>query len=188
MVDRDIRGALRKRLDEAHRDDSATLLLDELGVCEGRARVDMAVVNGTLAGFEIKSDEDTLVRLPRQVEAYERVFDFTTLVVGTKHADRAVDLLPSTWGVLCAVEDEREVALEPRRSAERNNNVDPFCVAQLLWRDEALALLERHGLERGLRSKPRHVLWRALADQLSQDDLASAVRDQLRSRVGWRSG
>ena len=34
--------------------------VEELGVCRGRVRVDVAVVNGTLHGYEIKSDRDSL--------------------------------------------------------------------------------------------------------------------------------
>src|SRR5271156_2900941 len=46
---------------------SDTEILHELKMPRPSGRVDMAVINGRLCGFEIKSDFDSLSRLPRQV-------------------------------------------------------------------------------------------------------------------------
>jgi hypothetical protein len=48
-------------------------MLDEFGLEHGEVRVDVAVINGELHGYEIKSERDTLERLPRQVKAYSAV-------------------------------------------------------------------------------------------------------------------
>ena len=66
MRDCDIRKALRKRLEEAHKGESGTRIVEEFGLCQGRARIDVAVFNGFINGFEIKSARDTLKRLPGQ--------------------------------------------------------------------------------------------------------------------------
>ena len=187
MRDRDIRAALWELLQKNHADDRDTLVLDELGICEGETRADVAVVNGSLSAFEIKSDRDTLTRLPRQVEVYQRVFDVVTVIVGGRYVERIVDIVPNDWGVIQAVPAEESVKLKPFREPKKNDAVDPFSLAQLLWRDEALALLEDRGLARGLRSKPRRVLWQAIAEQLSLVEVSEAVRVQLKTREGWRS-
>lgn len=49
--------------------DADTLVVDELDLC-GLTRVDVAVVNGHLSGFEIKGSTDSLRRLPGQVAVY----------------------------------------------------------------------------------------------------------------------
>ena len=85
MRDRDVRKALHHKVLKEHHGDTNTLVLDELGLRHGVARVDVAVVNGYLHGFEIKSDSDTLDRLPSQVTIYNAVLDRATLVVGEKH-------------------------------------------------------------------------------------------------------
>jgi hypothetical protein len=187
MRDRDIRAALWSLLDEQHADDPDTLVLDELGICQGETRADVAVVNGSLAAFEIKSDRDTLARLPGQVEAYQRVFDVVTVIVGGRYVERIVEAIPETWGVIRAVSESQSVELQFLRQPTKNDRVDPLSVAQLLWRDEALALLEERGLARGLRSKPRRLLWQAIVDQLSPEEVSEAVRAQLKAREGWRS-
>ena len=82
--DVDIRSALRSRLLAKHAADADTVIIDELGVCRGKVRVDVAVVNGMLHGYEIKSDRDNLRRFSGQVDFYGKVLDRATLVVGEK--------------------------------------------------------------------------------------------------------
>jgi hypothetical protein len=187
MRDRDIRLALHELLRAEHRDDQDTLVLDELGLCQGAVRADVAVVNGSLAGFEIKSDRDTLERLPRQAEIYGRVFDYVTLIVGKKHATGISKKIPSFWGIVVVSSGAAGLSLKTRRAARRNKKVDPHAVARLLWRDEALKVLGRHELDRGLRSKPRRELWLALATGLATEELSDEVRKTLRARADWRS-
>jgi len=97
--DRELREALHHKLLKEHHGDTNTLVLDELGLRHGTCRVDIAVVNGYLHGYEIKSDADTLQRLPGQVSVYCAVLDRATLVVGEKHAEKAKAHLPDWWGL-----------------------------------------------------------------------------------------
>src|SRR5262249_24594293 len=46
----------------------------EFWVPRTNERADVAALGSSLWGFEIKTDRDTLSRLPRQVEAYSRLF------------------------------------------------------------------------------------------------------------------
>lgn len=188
MRDRDIRSCLRALLEAEHKGDDDTLILDELGLLQGAARVDMAVVNGSLAAWEIKSERDTLRRLAGQANAYGRVFDYVTLVAAPAHVAKVEASLPVWWGVSVAVQnDAGEVAIEVRRSPQRNLGTDSGAVAELLWREEALAVLESRGLDGGLRSRPRRALWSALVEHLPSAELASEVRAALKSRQGWRA-
>jgi hypothetical protein len=187
MRDLDIRLALHSLLREEHEGDRETLILDELGLCQGTVRADVAVINGSLAGFEIKSDSDTLERLPRQAEIYGRVFDYVTLIVGKKHARGISKRVPRYWGIVVVSQEGGELVLRRRRTAKRNRGVDPYAVARLLWRDEALEILTARGLDEGLRGKPRRVLWQALAVGMPAEELAQEVRKTLRAREDWRS-
>ncbi len=65
-----------------HECDHDTKVVQEMGVWNGTVRIDIAVINGELGGFELKSDSDNLLRLPAQAELYSRVFDrMTSLLV-----------------------------------------------------------------------------------------------------------
>jgi hypothetical protein len=188
-TDIEIRKILKARLLAAFREDPETLILEELGLRHGATRVDMVVVNGSLHGFEIKSDRDTLKRLPRQAKMYSEILDYVTLVVGQRHAVKAKPTVPNWWGIQVADRDQDgKVRLQEERQPLENPAPDKLAIAKLLWRDEAIMLLEELGAADGIRSKPRRVVYARLAEVIPIDALRFRVRHQLRSRTDWRSG
>ncbi|MDQ3817216.1 MAG: sce7726 family protein [Acidobacteriota bacterium] len=187
MCDRDIRLALRKRLDLAHQCEQSTLVIEELGLCEGAARVDIAVINGSIEGYEIKSERDTLYRLRGQVEIYNKTLNKVTIVAGTQHIKRVAELVPDWWGVEEVSFENGDVAFHPRRKPSLNPCVDPHSVVQLLWREEAIEVLKDLGLSKGVLTKPRAAIWSKLADSLSVEELCSVIRECMLSRGDWRS-
>jgi hypothetical protein len=188
MKDSDIRQIILSDLDRKYKNDLNTMIIEELGLCQGEARVDIAVVNGSIHGFEIKSDQDTLNRLAGQAAIYSRVLDSITLVVGSKHLNEALKVIPKWWGVVVAKEKSGQVCLKKRRNGQLNPRLDPFALAQLLWRDEAFEALKKLDLHKGLANKPRTILWNKLTEHLATDELLALVRNFLRSRENWRSG
>lgn len=186
--DIDIRTSLHFVLKKEHKEEPDTLILDELGLCQGDARIDVAVVNGAINGYEIKSESDTLERLPRQCEVYNKVFDTVTILTASRFIEGIIDIIPEWWGVTrVEMEEDGVVHFYPFRDPQRNTQIDPFAVAQLLWRDEALGILKERGLQKGLVSKPRNVLWDALAKQLPLKELQDEVRRCLKARPRWRA-
>lgn len=187
MRDRDIRRNLRLQLERqfAH-DGPNTRILDELGICQGSARVDMAVINGVLHGYEIKSEYDTLDRLAAQQSAYSRVFDRMSIVACGAHLEKIKLSVPAWWEVNVAESRAGRVRFRCVRLGSDNPAVDAAALAQLLWRDEALQLLEDYGAAAGVRSKPRKAIWARLAEALTLGQLQSAVRATLKTRSCWR--
>lgn len=183
-----IRDILKNQLILKHSKDKTVRIIEELGVNHGSARVDIAVVNGILHGYEIKSDLDTLKRLPSQITAYNAVFDKITVVVGINHIQSAIDLIPEWWGIsLVRKNSENGLYLSKIRDAETNENIDSISLARLLWRDEALALLESINAAKGVRAKTRKVIYEKLAEELSQYQLKQKVRETLFFRPNWRA-
>jgi hypothetical protein len=164
MRDRDVRAAVRQKLAAQYAGDAAnTRIVEEMGVWSGTVRIDIAVINGELWGYELKSERDTLERLPTQANIYSKVFDRVTLVVGTRHVGAAEDAVPPWWGLIVAKGDGASVRLRSVRDAERNPAPDPRLVAELLWRDEAIAALDVFGLAKGWRDKKAKLLHQRLA-------------------------
>lgn len=186
MRELDIRTALRDSLRAEHASDPDTAVIDELGLCQGKARVDMAVVNGSLHGYEIKSERDKLARLPGQRDVYNRCFDTMTLVASGNHLTEARTIIPKWWGIVRPVERSGVVEFRPVRRARPNPTLAAEAVVQLLWREEALEVLTSLDLAKGLRTKPRKVLWAALVQALSLDDLKAQARAAIKSRGDWR--
>ncbi len=153
-----------------------------MGIWSGTVRIDIAVINGELSGFELKSDRDTLQRLPYQAELYSKVFDRLTLVVGNRHALKARGHIPEWWGVTVATQTKAGITLEAIQAAARNPSPDPYLIAQLLWKEEAVEVLDHFGLAKGWRSKRVKLIHQRLASELSFDILAREVREVLKRR------
>jgi hypothetical protein len=186
MRDYDIRYHLHNEYLAHFKRDGESIVVDELGVCNGISVVDVAVINGSLHGFEIKSDSDTLLRLPKQVESYSKVFDYATIVVNGKYVNRVAQLIPDWWGIWLIYEKDNTVQQTVIREARRNQQIDPFAVAQLLWKEEALDLLDKIGLSKGNKTKRRWLLWEILATEIPLSDLCENVRYYLKKRADWK--
>jgi len=184
--DRLIRTALNENL---LRDYPNAKIIEELGITHGAARIDIAVISGSIHGFELKSDIDTLDRLPEQIKIYNSVLDKVTLVVGKNHLFKAFNIVPEWWGVTIAkiVHSTESVTFCKIREAEENPQRDYVAVAELLWRKEALNILEKIGQAEGVRSKTRKTIYERLVEVLDGQTLSEIVRTHLCTRINWRS-
>ncbi len=188
MNDYELRHALKVKVLARHAKDPETRIVDELGLRHGAARVDIAVVNGIIHGFELKSDMDNLKRLPHQIQIYNSVLDKVTLVVGIRHADEATNLVPDWWGIKIATVGSRGAfEFESYRAARTNPSVHPLSVCKLLWREEALILLNELGEAERVRYKARALVYARLAEVADLASIQERVRRQLKSRTTWRS-
>ena len=187
MKDIHIRAALKRKLSAFYGGCSEALVVEEMGLRDGAARIDVAVISESLHGFELKSDSDRVDRLPRQCAAYAAIFDRMTLVVGPRLREKATELIPSWWGIELAEQGvDGGILFETIRTAEENLSIDALALAKLLWREEALALLIEIGHARGVLSKPRARIHARLAEASDLAFLRYRVRDRLRNRAAWR--
>lgn len=182
--DAQIRSALRSRLFIEHRDEPNTVLIEELGFCRGQARIDLAVVNGHLHGYEIKSERDSLRRLPAQIDFYGRVLDRATLVIDERHLENALAIVPPWWGVLRVAARPAGLGFAKARRGRTNPRRDARSLVELLWLDDAIELLEQRGAVRGVRGKARQMVWDRICEKLTLDEIAEAVRNHVRARAG----
>lgn len=182
MRDLDVRRAVRNWLGDEYAHDPNSYIVEEMGVWSGTVRIDIAVINGSLTGYELKSDRDTLERLPQQRDIYGHVFDYLHLVVGKRHAEHAEKLLPDWWGIRIAVADGSEIKLIPHRVPTLNPFPNPYLIAELLSKDEAVNVLDSVGLAKGWRSKPIRLIHERLAAELPLNDLKDQVRAVLKGR------
>ena len=142
LSDAEIRAAFISSLRTAYIHDQPSLVLEELGLRHGRARIDLAVIKGEIIGFELKSDLDSLQRLPEQAMVYNSVLDKITLIVTEKHLSAAMQQLFDWWGIILAqLDGDGVVSFSEVRSPKTNPLVEKVAVARLLWRAEALGIL-----------------------------------------------
>lgn len=182
-----IRSALKSDYLRHHRGRSDVLIIDELGLAHAQSRVDVAVFNGHLHGYEIKSANDSLDRLPRQLEIYSASLQKLTMVVATRHVNSVTKITPEWCGVVEVCEGPRRgVMFATHRRASVNRSIDPFMLAHLLWRSEAQLLLRQIGGSAAEIKAPRKQLYRRLADEMPVRQLAAAVKSAMESRTAWR--
>lgn len=85
MDENSIKAAVLTRIRREARGRALPVVTSEFSLNGTSIRADLAVLDECFYGIEIKSEADTLKRLPPQMEGYERYFDQTVLVVAPKH-------------------------------------------------------------------------------------------------------
>ncbi|WP_428657614.1 sce7726 family protein [Runella sp.] len=186
MRDIDIRSALHNQFLMDYRLDGISRIVDELHICGGNTIADLAVINGSLHAFEIKSSVDTLQRLRLQSDSYIKVFDYITIVVNGNHLNKVMDTMPDWFGIWLIEDEGDEVRRTIIRPARKNGSIDAFSVAQLLWKDEAIEILLQEGHSKKIKTMRKWLLWEYMAQNIPTDRLSELVRLKLKQRQNWK--
>jgi len=187
VTERFLRDLVKSELPRLVRSRSQALLVEEMEVCLGRARVDLAVIADHLIGIEIKGPKDDVTRLPGQVQAYSKCFDRVVLVVHESLARKARPLVPSWWGLVVSLQKNDRFSYEFERRPRPNPELDMDAFLSLLWREEVDALLTDL---LGTTPKPKATKKSIRAELLAQvafPILHCASLNKLRNRSEWRS-
>ncbi len=183
-TDGDIRAPLRSRLAQRHASDRDAFVVEELPIARGSSRVDLAVINGRVEGYEIKSSKDTLDRLPRQIDLYSAALERMTLVAAPKHLAEAMKIIPEWWAVFSAERGARgSVRFRRLRIGKPNPSRCPNACVELLERNELVSLLSSHGLDRGFRTATWWDLAERVMTLLPPKAIFDGVRRQLKIRT-----
>jgi hypothetical protein len=187
MRDSNIRVALHttqlRRL-KAHPD---TLVIDELGLAHARSRIDVAVINGRLHGYEIKSAKDTLDRLDAQIGIYRQTLQKLTFVAASRHVQGVLTRAPEWCGIIEAEQGPRGgIRFSVVRNARVNPDIDAVMMAHLLWRTEVVDLLTQLGYAPKELRRPRRQLYEMLCEALTLREIIASIRTFMARRQAWR--
>jgi hypothetical protein len=186
-TDGDIRSALhakRLRRAKSHPD---TLVIDELGLAHARSRIDVAVINGCIHGYEIKSAKDNLDRFATQIDIYRQTLQKLTLVAAPKHLAGIMSHAPEWCGVIAAEQGPRGgINFRVLRNAAANPEIDPVMMAHLLWRDEVIQLLGQAGYAAKDLRLPRKKLYEMLCEAMTLREITASIRAFMVQRQAWR--
>lgn len=182
-----IRSALKVFLELSHSKDKKVRIIEEFSLNHGSVRIDLAVINGIMHGYEIKSDQDNLKRLPSQMEIYNLVFKKMTLVVGKSHLFEAMKIIPEWWGIIVAkTGKDGSVILSTIREASNNQLKDIISISKLLWKEEAIKILEEANEARGMYSKSRNCIYEKISRVYTYKTIEKKVREIIFFRKDWR--
>lgn len=184
LNDSRVRELLLAELNEKYANCTDTRIINELGLDFGAARVDVAVVNGIMHGYEIKSDLDTLYRLPRQLEYYNRAFERMTIVVSRKYLDEVKEIVPDWWGIKTISRDKKR--LINIRKGRKVCHQDPSLIIKLLWKKELEGLVDFLGLPKDLKKVRKKQLLKILMEEADFKIIRMYVYSILKKRNNWK--
>ncbi len=166
---------------------TSTVIIDELDVCANSARIDIAVVNGQLHGYEIKSKQDNLERLPSQIIAYNKTFDTITIVGFESHIPNIIKIVPHWWGIKKITEHNGKIALKTVRKEKKNQTSDTQSIVRLLWKNEMLQLLYNTSMTKISKNKTRQQLCELIINNVDDKIIRKYVRNILKTREAWKA-
>lgn len=122
--DADMRAALEMWL-RLQQHESEIRLIHEFVIPRPSARIDLALINGRISGYEIKSDVDSLSRLPAQMHSYSKIFEHLSFVTTERKSKSILQKTPEWCGVIAI---SREGRFKTLRKMKLNRNVDAKCL------------------------------------------------------------
>lgn len=183
LRDGDIRRPLHVWLERQHEGCPNTGIIHELRIPRPSARADLAVINGEMVGYEIKSDVDSLARLPRQIRAFNNVFDRSYVVAAEKHVSNVERIIPEWWGIAVPVLDANSGSFDIFRIAQPNPEPRIDAALYMLRKAEIISILELHDCAKGARGKRHADVVSLAAGSIEETELRSCIRQVLRGRL-----
>jgi len=164
-----------------------TRWIEEMEVCAGRGRVDLAVITDRLIGIEIKGPRDSLARLTGQASHYSRCFDVIILVAHERWTVKAMNIIPPWWGFIQGSDAAGKYTYRLVRRPTINDQVDMGALVGLLWREEIARIFKEY-LNRAMPVRsPKRALRAQLLNQVAPKTLKAASLEALRQRDRWRT-
>lgn len=105
------------------------------------AKADIVILNGTSTVYEIKSDIDSLDRLPGQLAAYQKIFDKVFVVSNEKNKEGIRKIVGPKIGILILNPD---LTISTEREARSNRaTLNKAVMFDCLRKNEYLAIIEQ---------------------------------------------
>lgn len=186
MKDPCIRQLLRETELSEFIHDGHSRVVEELTIPTTNSRIDIAVINGAMHGYEIKSASDNLDKIEHQIAGYSKVFDFISIVTEGKHYGRVLDFVPQWVGLFVCSNENGIQAIKIERKAEPNIHKTGFNLAMLLWNNELIDVLSTYKIQHR-KNYRSWLLCEALSSELDTDAISDIVRTKLKERENWRT-
>lgn len=110
----------------------------------GGSKADVVILNGTSTAYEIKSERDSIARLPNQLDSYRQVFASVNVITSHSHLESVLRIAPEDVGVL--VLSPRFTISVVREAVDCPERIDPSMVLDSIRIPEAKLILKRLGV------------------------------------------
>lgn len=156
---------------------NSSVMLTELRV--GSNKADCVIVNGHTVCYEIKTEFDTLKRLPEQISTYLKVFEKVNVICSENHIANVISLVPENVGIFKLT--ERNALKEVRKAIYNDSDIDRFLMISSLRKSEYVFIAEQL-TNRQLTATNMHMFSECLDifNQARPKDLHSLYRSALK--------
>lgn len=152
------------------------VIISELALESFSRRADLVLVNGSIELFEIKSEADTLTRLPGQIKTFSRFCDKLHVVGAPCHIE---NILSSTPEHIAVWKFEVGVGISVVRRGRKNLLHDKVSLIKLINIHELRQLLAVHKIKV---DSPRRKYLEVAAHQIPAEKLRLGVLQLLKKR------
>lgn len=186
-IDSEIRSAFHaQKLIDYHKCPDA-MVIDELGVAHGKNRIDIAVVNGCIHGYEIKSSKDNLLRISSQLDSYVKCFEKLSVITAENHLDALMKKTPEWCGIILAEKEQQgNIKFTTLRESKTNPDVDIVAMAHFLWKKETIEMLKSLGADKDMLKGTRINLYKNLSRMITIPELSEKIKYLFMGREEWR--
>ncbi len=157
------------------------VLINEMVVGGFSRRADIAVANGKLMVFEIKSDLDTLRRLPGQLEVYQQRFDKVTVVTTSRFVKEVIDSSCEAVEILeASVNASGQATLKTIRRGKTREIRAKAMLASFLTKVDLVSMLKAVGIAASTNQARDDLL--AAMEKLPIKDVRASVLAAIKAR------
>lgn len=187
LDDHDIREAVLKHI----RKFKNTKIREEYTTYSGKSRADIVVINNRISAFEIKSDYDSLDRLPNQIKEYDLTFEKNYIVTGNKYINKISNFVPQHWGIIHVYKQNSNIIFKYCRHPTLNPFFDFKSFVGLIDSQTLKKMVMKSNIKTGLTSKEirnsfKYPLLKKLDNNLSnyqKQKLIKSARETIKTRM-----
>jgi hypothetical protein len=117
---------------------NTSFMLTEFRAADCKA--DTVILNGTSNVYEIKSEFDSLDRLQKQIQAYQKVFDLIHVITSPSQLEKVENVIDSKIGIM--VLTERNTIKTIRDPKSGRNQVQPMIIFDSLRKAEYVSIIK----------------------------------------------
>ncbi|MGB7402375.1 MAG: sce7726 family protein [Arcobacter sp.] len=180
LNDYDIRYDLKSFLSQKH--PRPIKIIEELRIHNGNAIADIVTIHNTMHCYEIKGDNDSIIRAKQQAEYYNTSFPKITLVTTEKHYKNALKKVPDFWGIILCKDNGNKTKFKYIRKSKLNPILDKRLALLSLWKSELEELAKNLNINNLKKSSNRDIFATRIAEDITLNTLKNNMSQIISKR------
>nr|DAL59744.1 MAG TPA_asm: hypothetical protein [Caudoviricetes sp.] len=151
----------------------------------GNSRLDIGKINGSSYAYEIKTELDNTLRLEKQIQDYEKIFEFIYVVCHLKHLKEVKNIVPKKVGIITFEIISEKVVFKDIRKAKRNRSIKKEFLLQSLNSKEYAYIIKEYLKEQKIPLYKEERM-KLVDKRIKKDDLVEVFKRVIKLRQSQR--